>query len=483
MFKRPAIDSDPPVPARYYLPNLSPLQLLDIDERLRSYYSTAFQQWTETTLAQAIAPDLDPALQQSLLFLSAGHYDGRIRQSTLASIAEFPGYLTLAIALIRCADWVEQVRLAAQDAVVPLLDRCSDEDVVAVWPLVLRLRSRERTSQQWLERHVEQWMFRGETQPCLRALLRSDNAAVRVWVFERSLEAGISLDVDLLDTAIRDPSPTIGLHALRYARLHSAANRVRLLAETGLRAPHPVIRRESLRTLAALNGAQNRELLLEAACDKSSGVRSLATFLLRERYDEDAVTHWRAVLDRDGERPTLGALVSLADRAQPQDATRMRRWLSNPNGLIRMHCLRGLLKAAQPIADEELVHLMTRAGSRVMRFVAQAIGAGDIPLGVDRVAHTVVSPIATPSTLQNLRTLLQALSHWDRLSLLLRLHLSQGVASDWWHQALDDWIRLSNRYAPLGPSRRRELLELVESRRADLYDAEYALAKGAIERH
>jgi len=481
-WKLPADDSGKPIRARDYLRSLSAEKLFDVDEQLRSYYRAVFAHWPENTLSQVVS-ELDPSVRQSLLFLAAGHYNGRIRQKALWSIPEFPGYLTLAIALIRCADWVPEVSHAARDAVRRLLDSCSGEDVVAAWPLVLRLRSRERVPQDWLDTYVERWMLRSEALPCLRALLHSDNTVVRRWAIARSLDAGISPGFDLLEVALKDPSPAIGLHALRYAQQHCNAARVRAMAEASLLAPHPVIRREALRALATQDGALPRERLLDTACDRSPGVRILSAFLLRERYGEDVTAHLRSVLDCDGDRPTFGALVSLADQALPQDAPRMRRWLTSANGLIRMHSLRGLLKAQAQLTDEEFARLVTEGGARVMRFLSQSISAADIPFGMEPVTFAVTHPAATSETRGNLRRLLKRLPHWDRLTLLLQLQLGDDVTRDWWHQAVEDWTASSNQYAPMGPSRKAALLELLQARRTDLYDASYVLIESAIARH
>ena len=472
-----------PIRARAYLLSLPPEKLFDVDERLRAYSSMTFRDWPTTALAQMTAGELEPALRQPLLFLSAGHRDGRLRQKTLWKLPEFPGYLALAIALIRCADWVPEVRHAAQDATKRLLELSDSQDVVALWPLVLRLRSRERGSLEWLENHVESWVLRTESLPLLRALLASDNAKVRAWAFSSSLEAGIDLGVDLLERAVLDPNPAIGLHAMRHAQHQGDDVRMRFLSEMGLNAPHPVIRRESLRALSGLEGALTRDKLLITVCDASAGVRSLSAFLLRDRYSEESLARWRAVLDGDAKRPAYGPLVSLADNAQSEDANRMQRWLFDPSGSVRMHALRGLLKSGGQLSEDEFLHLVAEGGNRVLRFLASSIRAGDTKLGVERLVLALRSSAMHAPGRLNLRLLLQELGHWRRLELLLQLPANQDTDKEWWRHALSDWVVDSGAYAPMGSNRRIELLRLLEQHHDEIDIDQYDVIKGAILRH
>jgi len=469
--------------ARMFLPNLPPRALLDVDERLRSYSSPVYASWPVDGVARIASNALDPASRQALLFLSAGHFDGRIREATLRRLPEFPGSLALAVALIRCADWTPAVRRAAQAATERLLSACLGDDVVALWPLILRLRGRERVDQSWFQAHVEAWMLRDDMRMWLLALLGSDNAAVRNWAIRRCLEEQVSLDFDLLDKAIRDPDPGIGLHALRYAQRSGDAARVRRLAETGLRAAHPVIRRESLRALSDLEGALTRVQLSVSLCDGAAGVRSLAAFLLRDRYAEDPLPVWRTVLDADGERPTLGALIALADRAQTEDAVRMSRWLDHRKSLVRAHALRGLIKAGVGLDEAQLIVLLDRGGNRVMRQLDAFVRSGDIPLAIERIEAIVSSPTTTAAARCHLRHLLEALEYWRRLALLLRFRAIEDFQREWWRDAVLDWIAECDAYAPLGAGMRVDLLRLLEGRREDMREGWYEAIRGAIERH
>jgi hypothetical protein len=482
-FLRPLGGSDAVVPAEDFLASLPVERLFDMDERLRSYYGTPFRDWPENALAHIASSKMNSSMRQALFFLAACHSNGRIREDTLELLPRFPGRLTLAVALIRSADWVPVIRGVAQQSVASLLDLCSGEDVVAVWPLVIRLGVKERLDSEWFGRCVEGWMLRRESSPWRLMLLKDSNTSVRAWAYRKSLEAQAPLESDLLDSAIRDPDPRIALYALGYSADRFGEGRAHELVRFGIEAKHPIVRRESLRILAGLDSLLSREIIYKMLQDRSAGVRSLAAYLLREKYSERAVEYWRSVIDHETQRPALAALTSLADNPESEDIPRFKRWLPFPGGLVRMLCLRGIVRAGGQLSDKEFLHAVSTPGTRVQRELVAWVRRGTVQFDLNRLMITLTAEAATPITLEHLRGLLQQLNHWERLALVLSVQPSGKREMLWFVTVLGDWIAASNGYAPLGSTRRSSLLELLEKRRSEMDDAAYSQIEQAILRH
>lgn len=458
-------------------------RLFDLDERLRSYHGLAFRDWPDHMLADIAASTMGDSMRQSLLFLAAGHGNGRMRERALTLLPDFPGKLTLAAALIRCADWVPMVRKMAQQTATRLLDLCQDGDLIDVWPLAIRLASRERLDREWFSRCVEGRTLRGEPPQLLITFLQSPNTAVRTWAYEKALDMSVPLGFDLLGSAIRDASPRIALSALRYSADRGSEARTRELASFGIKARHPVIRRESLRMLAKLDASLPREVIHGMLGDKSAGVRSLAAFLLKERYSEEAIEYWREIIDSDVHRPTLGALISLVDRAREEDIPRFKRWLPYPRGLVRLWCMRGLLRAGGGFSDEEFLDLLSTPSEKMHMELADSIRKGKVRLDTQRLMAALAAETGTSTTRKHLRALMRELGHWDRLALILSIQPSGEHELLWRAAALGDWIADSGRYAPLGETRRSSLLALLEDRRGEMDEAAYREIGRAISRH
>ncbi len=148
-----------------------------------------------------------------------------------------------------------------------------------------------------------------------------------------------------------------------------------------------------------------------------------------------------------------------------------------------MHCLRGILKANGEVSDQELVQLITSGGTRVLSLLTGSVRRGAIRFGLDRATYVMQSLAGVPAARKTLRHFFRELGHWDRLSLILRLQPDDADQYLLWHDLAADWVKVSDSYAPLGPTRRSELLALLESRKTEV-NIEYLRAiDGALRRH
>ncbi|GAB2514676.1 hypothetical protein [Lysobacter humi (ex Lee et al. 2017)] len=452
-------------------------ELLNVDRRLRAYRGAVYAAWSPHTLRHIASCPVQDEMRHALLFIACAQPDGRERQKAVWRLADFPAYLTLAAALVRCDDWAAPVRFAARDAVVRLLPLCQPVDVLAAWPLVLRLQKRKRAGDPWLEEAVEGWMLLPANAEVLRAALASNASVMRHWAYCRAIDRG----GDLWVSAVLQPDPRIGLYAL--VRAQTALDPVSLgdLAKAGLRAPHPVIRRESLRTLSGTDQAAAASMLPSALLDRSAGVRRLAAYLMRQK-GLDPRLEWRSALDRAGLPFPLGALASLSEAPEEEDDPRFRPLLTAARSQVRQLALRGVLHLSAPISPAELAGLLDMGGRRVIATLADAVRESAIWLDNALILSVLASGEARQARLQHLRTLLCIGGLWDRLDQLLALHVPPEH-TNWWLAAVDDWIRRSDTYAPIGDMRKRDLLAALATRATELQTPRVSRAAAALQRY
>lgn len=469
--------SRPDVAARF-LHTVGADGLVAIDQRLRSYSSGAYSKWTPDTLRSIVTCPMANEERQSLLFVACAHHDGRERQKAVWHLGEFPGFLTLAAALIRSVDWVPQVQFAARDVVVRMLGACAAEDVLAAWPIVLRLQYRERSIDGWLAESVEGWMLNSANEDLLRRARTTASQKVRAWAYQKSIERG---ETQILPQAVMQPDPRIGLHALRHLQTTLDAESMAALAVSGLDAPHPVVRRECLRALASANSVTAMAELPRMLLDRSAGVRRLAAYLARQS-GTDARMVWRSALDRPSPNVPIGALASLAEEAEAEDAVRLCSLLLAERSTVRRHALKGLLRIGQPISPEEMGRLLQLGGNRVLMTLFAAVRDNAIALDTKLVLSILAGQQANDDTRTNLRRLLEACGLWDCLEQLLALQV-RDVDRQWWLAMVNDWIGRSETYAPLGDMRKRALLEATAERAVDLEPERVSKIQAALLRH
>ncbi|MET0548918.1 MAG: hypothetical protein ABW002_06580 [Xanthomonas sp.] len=454
-----------------FLPTTGANDLAIIDQRLRTWTSTAYAiwsadtAWSADTLRCILTCPMNEDARQSLLFLACAHPDGRERQKAVWNLGQFPCYLSLVAALLRSADWVPQVRFGAREAVQQLLRDCSAESILAAWPLVLRLQRWERVSDGWLEANVESWMLDPSNDAMLQRARSSTDPALRAWAYRVSIERG---HAQLHGQALMQQDPRIGLHALRHARATLDAASIVAIATAGPHAPHPAVRRECLQALVSADPVKAATVLPSALLDRASGVRRLAAYLTRERGTDPRIA-WRAAIDQDSKDDQIGALTSLAEEAEPEDAARLHKRLHATRASVRQQALKGLLRLKQPISPDTTSRLLQSGGGRVMDTLSHAIRDSTVTLDNALILLTLGDEATDAACRARLHKLMRIRSLWDGLMQLLALRVPEADRH-WWLMAVDDWIDRSGTYAPLGELRKRMLLDAVSERTADLAD-------------
>lgn len=460
------------------LHGVGPHALVNIDMRLRAYSSSAYGNWSPATLRDIASCPMPLEARQSLLFVACSHRSGLEREKAVLQLAKFPGFLTLAAALIRSADWVPQVQSAARDAVSQLLGTCAVEDVISAWAIILRLQQRERSSDGWLSETAERWMSGSRDGDRLRRARSAADEPVRIWAYRQSIERG---EMSLLPEALMQPNPRIGLHALRHAKGVLDAKSVAALASAGLEAPNPAVRRECLRAIASADPTAVSAILQRALLDRSAGVRRLAAYLTRES-GIDPRGEWRAALDRPSVAIPLGALASLSEEAEGGDEQLLRRYLFAAQPSIRQHALRGLLRIRRPLSTEEISRLLSLGGRQVMAALSSAVRDSNISLDPESVLRMLADDRANDIGRANLFQLIQIGGLWIHIERLLMLHVPDSDRP-WWLTAVDGWIERSEAYAPLGEVRKSRLLQLTSRRALDLGAERVSTIEGVVARH
>lgn len=85
----------------------------------------------------------DEAAIDAQLFCAGCHRDGRVRERALRLMRDRPGSLTVALTLIRCDDWVPQVRVCAEEALQQIV-AADPAALFAHLGLLFVLRERQR---------------------------------------------------------------------------------------------------------------------------------------------------------------------------------------------------------------------------------------------------------------------------------------------------------------------------------------------------
>ncbi|WP_121014801.1 hypothetical protein [Streptomyces sp. 3211.6] len=332
------------------------------------------------------------------------HPDGRIRASALAAWRNPP----LQLVLIRCADWVPQVRERARRVLGRVLanypartrDRArralgrpvpydAAHALTELTPLFLRLGGREHGG--WAVQQLEAalagrysllaawwrpgqaattWSWNSLTAPQRAGMLdrlgRSPDLPTRRFAARVALATGRYGVRELARRAAAEPDPALGrmwTDAVLAAMATDGPDDEAV--DTLLGSRLPAVRGAGVTALRRAGRAAEADRYL---ADRAGSVRACARWLLRQEGG-DPYAHYRALL-MDPEQVSRYAVTGYCEVAEPADRALLRGLLAHPAGPVRGAALAGLRRAGVVLEDGVLLPLLDDSSASVAREAA-----------------------------------------------------------------------------------------------------------------
>ncbi|MEA5362260.1 hypothetical protein VA596_22175 [Amycolatopsis sp., V23-08] len=327
--------------------------------------------------------------------------DGRLREAAVARLAVGPDPEALPLLLIRCVDWVPQVRDAARGAVVSKLDESA---LRAMLPLVAMLRRRQ----------VDGWMttlFRDALPSLLDGALALGDRESRRWAHGEAIRAGLLSSDRLRQITLRDND-----FRIRTSCGDALLDRGEAVEELLADGTPPV----RMRALTLLGD----DTAVAHLADRASAVRSMAQALVL-KAGGDPAAHYRELPD------SAGVLAGLGETGTSEDAGRLERNLADERPRFRALAVRGLRRvASESTAVRPLLTDPSPAVTRqVVEFLRGKPALVDVP-----ALRTLLSPANPVHTRRAAATLLRDRDTWLRLhtdlTLLRDPELGEGAQQD-----------------------------------------------------
>ena len=410
--------------------------------------------------AWPVAAQPDEAAIDAQLFCAGCHRDGRIRERALRLMRDRPGSLTVALTLIRCDDWVPQVRVCAEEALQQIV-AADPAALFAHLGLLFVLRERQRIRSGVWRTLIEPALLSPAHSAARWEALDHGGSRQRMFVCDLILRAEpAQIDALALHT-VRNRGPVIACWGLRELPRVLGTPPDDALIANALRHPNASVRAYGLRLRARRPDDAFRALLRESLFDPSASVRNVAAYALRN-LGSDPREIWRDAIDRGIEPGRRYALFALGDCAETEDLARIAPWLQHSAGDLRCAVLRAAMRAG---IDSPAAHLRDALGSPSSKVVALALKLGaNVPAFITRATlANALAVAANPLTRQRLINATHQLSRWDALDCLLDGIDQDPHASDVL-RALVAWgNEAGRRFAPLSADRKRDMLQRIDA--------------------
>ncbi|MBL7254113.1 hypothetical protein [Paractinoplanes lichenicola] len=324
--------------------------------------------------------------------------DGRIREQAVHEMAAGPRPELMPFLVLRCADWVAQVRDPARAIVATMLAERPETFLRPAVPMAMHIADRYRAD--WATRQVRAATVaafdRVET-----TMLGSKVPAVRRLVFAAGTELGRWEHRDLVRFALHEPDTMV--RTLAADALAATAARLGDLEtlRTIARSRFVQVRAAALTELARLGHDAD---VAAAADDPAPFVRAIA----RTRLPQPAA-HYRAAVTT---RPTPGAIAGLGETGGYSDEAVLAPLLGHDDARIRAAAVQALA-ALDAVPVEGVVPLLQDPVPGVIREAASALRPYQRRLPADRLWRLLDDP-----RLEVRRGAYRIVRNWDPASAL-----------------------------------------------------------------
>ena len=437
--------------------------LVDMDLRMRETTSMEWSiDWRARRIEDFFAENLSPEACRAVLVFSTFHPNGYIREQAVAALGTDPQ--ALSAVLLRCNDWVPQVRQAALESLAHLLDIADGTEIAAALPILEKLRRSERCR---LDDILPLFFRAFRRDPGLLPLgLESGDVRARRLCISL-LPALEHADVHALTERVKqEPDPF--LRKLLYQTLLDLGADGMALSRRFLGDKYPPNRVLVLEYLAE-HGAE--DLFRQAVAllmDKSGRVREAAREVVVQADKDFALRQF--YLDRLSVRPAV-AILGLGETGNREDCRVVGNFLTHPQPAV----VRAAMIALMGLDPERWTGAVTEQLATdqpgVVKTAALLLGRCR-DFDQNRV-FAILQASQVENTKLKCAVLLFRTGKWDRLTYALTL-LGGG------YEKLDQacrlelmaWIHTYNRsYTPLGEEQRRRILALLEEKGTYLHPA------------
>ncbi len=396
-----------------------------------------------------------------LLGLAATHGSGYVRERAVMALDRCVNDgQELPFLLLRCNDWVEQVRSAAVRATARRLNSSYLTHFVNCLPLVQRLRTCERADHAALLQEIRRSLLAGPAGTALLTGLAGSDLGVRRACFELLEEAGDMPFSELLSHAAKSADSIVRLHAVSAATRRLAAAELSDVLRRFSSDSSSQVRRAALIHLADLFPDESGATLEPALFDQNASVRDIARYYLRRQQPARCFqSDYQSAIGRETGRRLTAAIAGLGETGNESDAETVLGFLDDKLPRNRRTALRALSR----LAPAELMHRVPNAiadeSPGVSREATVLTRRASLQLASSTLAH-LAETTAHDHVARNALTLLAQQHSWDAVIPILQACLSRTPSvSEHAVKMLRTWARRP--YIPAGDPSELERLEFL----------------------
>jgi hypothetical protein len=228
----------------------------------------------------------------SVLGLCTFHPNGYFREESLKALSKFETGREIPFILLRCNDWVKDVRKVARKLFESRIFIKFGKEIVENLPLVFKLKNSNRDDHNVIFEKIVKFLSQKENIPLLDQGAKSNFNKVRYFSYRIMIYSKMFNKKELLNylKLERDPHSRLILfnEILNDINVNEFNDFFPILREDNF----PKIRAEVLHMNYVFYPEDSLAVLIESLFDKSGSIRSIARYLLKKQNITDLISYY-----------------------------------------------------------------------------------------------------------------------------------------------------------------------------------------------
>ncbi|MTH54827.1 hypothetical protein GKZ89_15600 [Bacillus mangrovi] len=404
--------------------NLTNKELLLLDPLFREMYFDKHDSWRNEYPGDLHLADWPEEEKISISGLCTFHPNGYVREEAMNLLASFHTGKELPFLLIRCNDWVSEIRSLARRLTEDRIEGSQIEAFTANLPVIFKLKNANRADHDVLFEKITGLLSRPEALPFLHEGTQSKEHRIRLVYYDMIIRSGQANKENLMDYFRRETEP--------HGRLILFGEIMNEISESVFQRFYTEFKKDKFPRIRAAVLQKAVEIFpnhslteLEAALfDKSGTVRSLARYLLSKRNISDFASYYTEAIMKQSGANLREALLGIGETGRKEHAVLVLPLVKSDEAGITKAAARALAMLDPDSNREAFISLLSHDHPGVSKEARRSLQAALYEDKAEEL-YRIYKEADAPHSRYQAAVLLCSLSKWASIRYILELYVNE----------------------------------------------------------
>jgi hypothetical protein len=404
--------------------NLTNIQLVYLDAIFRERTSMDWNyDWENESPLSLLLDRMSEVEKVSILGLCTFHPNGYFREKSLKALSTFETGREIPFILLRCNDWVKEVRKVARTLFESRIFIKFGKEIVENLPLVFKLKNSNRDDHYAIFDKIVKFLSQKENIPLLDQGTKSNLNKVRYFSYRIMIYSRMFNKIELLNYLKFEKDPHSRLILFNEILNDININEFNEFFPILRKDKFPKIRAEVLHMNYVFYPENSLAVLMESLFDKSGSIRSMARYLLKKQNITDLASYYIDAIKRGTNNKLRGALLGLGEVGKKEHVDFILPFLQDERVGVSKAAIRAIMMLDGNKYRNEFVNLLNHEHKGVSKEATRSLQKTFYQDKKNDIYY-VYQNAKYDHTKYNTAILLCSLPKWDSLQYIITFYVN-----------------------------------------------------------